>query len=90
MRSLRHNWIIFSVATLLGLVLGVSVAHLGMGEHSDRCTVCDLAQHSVALNPDVVVPTVELRVLTLNFDPDCTARSHDPIAQAQPRAPPAS
>jgi len=90
MGSLRQNWIIFSVATLLGLAIGVSVAHLGMGEDDDNCSVCDLAQHSAALNPDAVVPTVELRIVALTSASDCIAGSHDPVALAQPRAPPAS
>ena len=90
MGSLRHNWIIFSVATVIGLSLGVFVAHLGMAHHSDSCSACELTQHSAALGPDLVVPTLELRVLAIFSTPDCTARLRDPIAQAQPRAPPVS
>jgi hypothetical protein len=90
MGSLRQNWIMFSVATLLGLAIGISAGHLGMGEHDDSCSVCDLAQHFAALNPDVVVPTVELRVVALPSSSDRIAGSHDPVALAQPRAPPAS
>ena len=90
MGSLRHNWIIFSIATVLGLSLGAFVAHLGMAGHSDSCSACELTQHSAALGPELVVPTVEPRVLALIPGPGCTTPLHDPTAHAQPRAPPVS
>jgi len=90
MRFLRHNWIIFSVATVIGLSLGVFVAHLGMAEHSDSCSACELTQHSAALSPDLAEPAVEPRVLTLISSPDCIAQLDELITHAQPRAPPVS
>ena len=90
MGSLRHNWIIFSVAIAIGLAIGVFVVHLGMGAHTDHCPACKLSQHTTALNAGVAAPTVDLRLVAVLDLPDCTAHVRDLAAHSRPRAPPTS